>query len=78
MNCGILNGMIQLTNLSGKKILVNQDLIVWIENTPDSILVMAHGQRLPVLENAEDIQQKIIAFKNKLNSLEKRTTEVNP
>lgn len=49
--------IIEMTSLSGKKILVNFQLVRWIESVPDSILCFLDGTRLPVKESFTEIQQ---------------------
>ncbi len=47
--------MIELTNLSGKTILVNPQLIKMIDFTPDSVLIFIDGSRFPVKESRETL-----------------------
>ncbi|MCE3009607.1 MAG: flagellar FlbD family protein [Proteobacteria bacterium] len=59
--------MIELTNLAGQKIMVNLEIVRFIEGTPDSILCFLDGTRLPVRENFEEIKLKYTQFKQQIN-----------
>jgi flagellar protein FlbD len=43
--------MIELTRLNGNKIMVNCDLIRYVEASPDTVLTLVTGEKLIVLEN---------------------------
>jgi flagellar protein FlbD len=60
--------MIQLTRINHAPLVVNSDLIEHIEATPDTILSMANGQKIVVLESAEEIIRKVIAFRRAILS----------
>lgn len=58
--------MIRLTRLSGKAIIVNADLIKFIETTPDTVLTLSTGDKLPVSESAEEVVARVVAFKREI------------
>jgi len=45
--------MIHLTRLNRLPLVLNADLIEWIEVTPDTVISLTTGQKLVVLEPAE-------------------------
>lgn len=51
--------MLELTDLSGKRIHVNFNLVKLIEETPDTILIFLDGSRIPVKESMEVIKKQI-------------------
>lgn len=55
--------MIILTRLDGKSVAVNEDLMVFAEQTPDTVLTMSSGQRLMVKEPLKDVVERIAAFR---------------
>ncbi len=55
--------MVELTSISGQKILVNLDLVRIVEAVPDSILCFQDGSRIPVRETLQDIQKKYFQAK---------------
>ena len=58
--------MIKLTRLSRASVILNSDLIEHIEETPDTVITLTSGQKLMVLESAEDIICKVIEFRSAL------------
>ena len=58
--------MISLTRLNGKGLIVNVDLIKFIETTPDTVLTLLNGDKLPVAESADEIVSLVIAFKREI------------
>jgi flagellar protein FlbD len=58
--------MIKLTRLSRASVILNSDLIEHIEETPDTLITLTSGQKLMVLESAEDIVSKVIEFRSAL------------
>ncbi|MCB5250481.1 MAG: flagellar FlbD family protein [Candidatus Cloacimonadales bacterium] len=57
--------MIQLTRINGQEIYINNDLMEFIESTPDTIISLTTGKKLIVKETIEEVIDKIIEFKNK-------------
>jgi len=55
--------MIKVTLLDGKNIFVNAELIETIQETPDTIITLTNGKKMIVLDDPQDLLQKIIAYK---------------
>ncbi len=55
--------MIRVTRLDGTPIVVNADLVQWIEETPDTMLTLTTGERLLVKESADEIVRRALEFK---------------
>jgi len=55
--------MIEVSKVNGKPVLVNPDLIRFIEATPDTVLTFTDGERLMVRDKPDEIVQKIIRFR---------------
>ena len=58
--------MIQLTRLNQRALIVNSDLIEFIENAPDTVITLVTGEKLVVLETVEQITDLIIQFRRRL------------
>lgn len=54
--------MIHLTRLNGQPLIVNADLIKFIENLPDTVLTLITGEKLVVKESADDILERVSEF----------------
>lgn len=55
--------MIQLTRLNNKPLFVNADLIKFVEQSPDTLVTLISGEKLVVLETAEEICDRFVAFR---------------
>lgn len=58
--------MIEVAKISGETVIVNADHIDTIETTPDTMLVLASGKKIMVLDRPSDIMEKIIAYKRRV------------
>ena len=58
--------MIELTRLNGHPLSVNCDLIKFAEAAPDTVLTLITGEKLIVLETADEIAQRILSFRSAL------------
>jgi flagellar protein FlbD len=55
--------MIQLTRLNNKPLMVNSDLIKFVEQSPDTLVTLITGEKIVVLEPAESVLARIIEFR---------------
>jgi flagellar protein FlbD len=60
--------MIQLTRLNHVPLVLNSDLIEHMEVTPDTVVTLTTGQKIVVLESAEEVVERIIRFRRSLIS----------
>jgi flagellar protein FlbD len=60
--------MIMLHRLDGKSIVVNSDLIEFIESIPDTIITLTSGNKFIVRESVPDVQQAVVNFRRSLFS----------
>ena len=58
--------MIQVTRLDGSPLLLNLDLIVAIEQTPDTMVSLTTGDRVHVRETPADVLDRITSYKQKM------------
>ena len=59
--------MITITKLNGQKLTVNCELIETVETTPDTTITMTTGNKYIAVESIDEIIQKAVAYKQKLN-----------
>lgn len=59
--------MIRLTRLNHLPLVLNSDLIEQIEMTPDTVISLTTGQKIMVLETAEDVVSRIIEFRRAIS-----------
>jgi flagellar protein FlbD len=55
--------MIKVTRLNHIPMFLNSDLIEHIDATPDTVVTLTSGQKIMVLETADDLVDKIVAFR---------------
>ena len=58
--------MIILTSINGQSFCLNSDLIYKIEEAPDTIITLTDGKVLRVINDTDDIVNKIIEYKRKI------------
>jgi flagellar protein FlbD len=58
--------MIQLTRLNNHPLIVNSDLIKFVENMPDTVLTLITGEKVIVSEPGDVVLEKIVEFRRKL------------
>jgi len=56
-------GMIRLTRINHKPLVLNADLIEHIETTPDTVISMTTGQKFVVQETADEIIDRIYTYR---------------
>jgi uncharacterized protein YlzI (FlbEa/FlbD family) len=55
--------MIQLTRLNNKPLFVNSDLIKFVEQSPDTLVTLITGEKIVVLERAQEVLARVIEFR---------------
>lgn len=60
--------MIRLTRLNHVPLVLNSDLIEQVEVTPDTVITMTTGEKLMVLESAEEIVDRVVRFRRTISS----------
>jgi flagellar protein FlbD len=58
--------MIQLTRLNNQALVVNSDLIKFVENAPDTVLTLVSGEKIVVHESSEEVLAKIVEFRRSI------------
>ncbi|MFH1844466.1 MAG: flagellar FlbD family protein [bacterium] len=55
--------MIKVTKLNGNELVVNADLIEFIESTPDTLITLTTGRKILVLEPLDEVIQKTVGYR---------------
>ena len=58
--------MIRLTRLNKKPLMVNSDLIKFIENAPDTVITLVTGEKIVVREKSEEVLAQILDFRRRV------------
>ena len=62
--------MIRVTKLNGDEIVINDDLIEFIETTPDTIVSLTDGKKIMVKEDPDEIIKRVAAFRRIASGIE--------
>lgn len=54
--------MITLTRLNNQTVVVNAELIKFVENTPDTLISLTSGDKLMVKETLEEVVDRAIEY----------------
>ena len=60
--------MISLTRLNGIKIMINADLIEFMEETPDTVITLTTGKKFIVRESTFFIKEEVAKYLLKLHN----------
>jgi flagellar protein FlbD len=55
--------MIRLTKLNNQQVVVNSDLIKFVEESPDTLVTLVTGEKIVVLEKATSVLERVIEFR---------------
>lgn len=59
--------MIKVTRLNDSPLVVNVDLIEFVESIPDTIISLTTGKKIMVKETMDQIIERVTAFKRQCN-----------
>jgi len=57
--------MIWITRIDGDRMLLNDDQILFVEANHDTLLVLANGERVRVLESPEELVDRIARWRQR-------------
>jgi flagellar protein FlbD len=55
--------MIRLTRLNNSPLIVNSDLVKFVEQSPDTVITLVNGEKILVREKAEEVLNRIVEFR---------------
>lgn len=55
--------MIKVTRLNNTELVINADLIEFVEATPDTLISLTTGKKIVVRESTEEIIERVAQFK---------------
>ncbi len=62
-DCFVEENMIEVTRLNGTKLIVNAEMIEFVEETPDTVISLLDGKKIIVKESRQDIKNLVILYK---------------
>jgi flagellar protein FlbD len=58
--------MIALTRLNGHPLVVNAELIKFVEESPDTVITLVTGEKMVVREGAPEVVQRVLDYRRAL------------
>ena len=58
--------MIELTRLNGHPLVINAELIKFIEQSPDTVITLVTGDKMVVREPAPEVMQRVLDYRRNL------------
>ena len=58
--------MIAVTRLGGAELVINADLIVTVEKTPDTVITLTTGDRIMVRESVDEVVARAAVFRHRV------------
>ena len=68
--------MISVTRINGKELVINAELIEFVESTPDTIITLTTGRKIIVRESPEEVISRVIEYRRKIHQPITQVTEV--
>ncbi len=65
--------MIQVRSINGTEIVLNSDLIEFLEATPDTVVSLVTGKKMIVMETISEVIDRVVEFRQRID----RHTPVN-
>ena len=59
--------MIKVRRLNQSELVVNAEMIEFVEATPDSIVSMISGKKIVVAESVDEIIERVVEYRKKCN-----------
>lgn len=60
--------MIEVTRLNNTKILINPDLIEFVEETPDTVITFTTGRKIIVKESRQEIKNLVKLYRKDIST----------
>ena len=70
--------MIRLTRLNNRPMVVNSEMIKFIEQAPDTVITLATGEKIVVLETADEVMARILEYRRQLREPQVVSASENP
>jgi flagellar protein FlbD len=67
--------MIKVTRINDSEIVINSDLIEFIESSPDTIISLTDGKKIIVRETPDEVIRKVVVFRRMTVGFDKPTDQ---
>lgn len=59
--------MIVVTRINGRELVINAELIEFVESTPDTIVTLTTGRKIIVQEPMEEVIARVIEYQRRIH-----------
>lgn len=66
--------MIKVNRLNKKELVINSNLILFVEATPDTVISFTNGSKIVVLDTLDEIIEKVIEYNSNITDFRIRHT----
>jgi flagellar protein FlbD len=60
--------MLAVTRFNGTEIMLNPELVLYVESIPDTIVTMTTGEKIYIKERSAEVQRRFMEYKQKIFS----------
>ena len=60
--------MIRLTRINGVEVVINADLIEFVEMTPDTLITLVTGKKIPVREVTDEVIDRVVSYRRAIGA----------
>lgn len=60
--------MIRLTRINGVEVVINADLIEFVEMTPDTLVTLVTGKKIPVREVTDEVIDRVVSYRRAIGA----------
>lgn len=68
--------MIRVTRLNDSELVINTDLIEFLEAIPDTIISLTTGKKIMVKETVDEVIEKVEDFKRRIHQIKVKEEQV--
>ena len=58
--------MIKATRLNGTEMLLNPELILYVESIPDTIVTLTTGEKVYIREDRSEVEKRFLEYKKRI------------
>lgn len=58
--------MIKVTRMNGLELVINGDLVEFLESTPDTVITLTTGKKFVLKDTVDEVIQKVIDYKRSI------------
>lgn len=65
-------GMIKVTRLNGKELVVNAELVQFLEESPDTVITLLNDEKVVVREPVDEVVRRVVDYQREIRNFQPR------